>query len=419
MAVQRKKPHRTVPGRAGDKGDETMNSERTVNSKRIVVLAIGLILLGNAVAEKESGYFLPLDQKGNLIWNGVVEDMEDQWYNIRIVPGYKPPARYGWKYLKRSGHDLREYVEAEKYRKLADQSGEVLDWSFNECLSDFTVKGSGRAWKKYFGRAEKRVEKRVFGWWLSYPWATMQSCVDNIFRVPTGLVGTAAGTGWSVVVIPAYHMTDSGVKAVWHAGAQGCVVPLSGWTWNTLASPPLSLVGQMPSRERVDGFWVQMIEEGMEPGREPDQRAKSDIAEWGILLRDEFKPYEQQREVIRRKREQELARLRKEMARVRQETGNRNDTVTKAEQQHIKTLLLDGQHCELGRRTYADNWTPNSIKYYRDDLLEQLKKDGLTEEERKAVIRILEEHPPSSKELPPPEKTDPIQESITIIKEVE
>lgn len=385
----------------------------------IGVSAMELCLPGSAAAGEKQGYFLPLDQKGNLIWQGVVEDSEGLWYNIRIVPGYKPPARYGWKYLKKSGRDLREYVEADKYRNLSEQSGDVLKWSFDDCLSDFTWKGSGRAWKKYFKRAEARVEKRVFGWWLSYPWATMQSCVDNIVRIPTGLIGTTAGTGWGVVVVPAYHMVDSGTKAVWHAGAQGCVVPVSGWAWNTLASPPLSLVGQMPSRERVDGFWVQMIEEGMEPGREPDRQAKADIAEWGALLLTEFKPYKQQREDISREQSRKLNQLRSEMNNVREKAKSRESAVTKEEQEYIGTLLANGQIRELGRRTHGYNWTKSSIRYYQDDILASLKKSGLTEDECKAVIKILQNHPPSETNLPRPEKTDPVKESMSVIKEIE
>lgn len=396
-----------------------MKTHITLSSILIGVTVMTLLIQETAMAEEQSGYFLPLDQKGNLIWQGVVEDSEGLWYNIRIVPGYKPPARYGWKYLKKSGRDLREYVEAEKYQKLADESGEVLDWSYNECLSDFTWKGSGRAWKKYFGRAGERVDKRVFGWWLAYPWATMQSCVDNIVRIPAGLIGTTAGTGWGVVVVPAYYMLDSGTKAVWHAGAQGCVVPVSGWAWNTLASPPLSLVGQMPSQERVDGFWVQMIEQGMEPGREPDRQAKVDLAEWGALLLTEFKPYKQQREDISRERSRKLNQLRSEMDDVREKAKTREKTVAKAEQDYIGTLLANGQYRELGRRTHGYNWTRSSIRYYREDILVHLEKSGLTEEESKAVIQILENHPPSESELPVPEKTDPVKESMSVIKEID
>lgn len=122
---------------------------------------------------------------------------------------------------------MREYVESDKYKNLRKQSGEVLEWSYDDCLQDFTFKGAGKAWKKYYGKANARTEKRVFGWWLSYPWATMQGCVDNVVRIPVGLAGTAVGTGWGVAVVPAYHAVDSGVKAVWNTGARGCIVPVA------------------------------------------------------------------------------------------------------------------------------------------------------------------------------------------------
>lgn len=314
---------------------------------------------------------------------------------------------------------MREYVEADKYKKLGKNSYETLEWSYDDCLYEFGLKGSGRAWKKYFGRAEERVEKRVFGWWLSYPWATMQSCVDNVVRIPASLLGTAGGTGWGVVVVPSYYAVDSGVKAAWNGGVRGALVPVSGWAWNTVASPPLSLVGQMPSEQRVDDFWVRVVEEGLEPGREPDRQAKADVAEWGFMLCDELSSYEMQRNRIVNERRKKLAALEREKRLVRMQMDAREKEVGKEEQARIKELLTHAEYSELAQKVYGDNWTKNSVRYYQKDINGLLKKKGLSESEREAVIRILEQHPPRSGDLPKFEKTDPVKQSIHVIKEIE
>ncbi|VGO17475.1 hypothetical protein PDESU_06071 [Pontiella desulfatans] len=382
-----------------------------------LILGLAAICIAS-VAEEKEGYFLPWDQKGSLIWRGAVEGNDGTWYDIRIVPGYTPPGRYGWKYMKMGGRNLREYVEAEKYQKIGEQSGEVLEWSYDDCLSDFTFKGAGKAWKKNYGRAAKRTEKRVFGWWLSYPWATVQSCVDNVFRIPTGLIGTTAGTGWSLVVIPAYHAVDSGTKAVWNGGVRGAVVPVSGWAWNTLASPPLSLVGQMPSHERVDGFWVREVEKGLEPGREPDQQAKVAVAEWGVLLHGEFMGFETRRNEINREQSRRLKEIEAEKRRVREEMARRKAAVTLEEEKRVESLLAEENRNDLVGRVQDGNWTKNSIRYYRDDIRNQLQKLGMSKTQQDAVIRILQEHPPASIDWRAYQKTDPLLETIDVIKKV-
>lgn len=383
------------------------------------VLGLGICLQVLAASQDEEGYFLPWSQKGNLIWQGAVEGGDGTWYDICIVPGYTPPGRYGWKYIKTGGRNMREYVESDKYKNLRKQSGEVLEWSYDDCLQDFTFKGAGKAWKKYYGKANARAEKRVFGWWLSYPWATMQGCVDNVVRIPVGLVGTVAGTGWGVAVVPAYHAVDSGVKAVWNTGARGCVVPVTGWTWNTVASPPLSLVGQMPSRERVDGFWVRVVEEGMKPGREPDRQAKVDVAKWGVLLYEEFKVYENQRQAIDREKRNKLRELEKEMQRVKAEATHRKQAVESAERDRIESLRADGESRELATRIHEINWTKNSVRYYREDILTELRKQGLDEAERHMIMSILERYLPFAAKPPSYQKTDPVIESVQVIKEIE
>ena len=59
----------------------------------------------------DSGYFLSLKQKGQLIGTGRIQDAQGTWYDVWIVPGYVQPARRAKAYLQRAGYDLAEYVQ--------------------------------------------------------------------------------------------------------------------------------------------------------------------------------------------------------------------------------------------------------------------------------------------------------------------
>lgn len=58
----------------------------------------------------ESGYFLTMAQKGQLIWRGRIQDAQGDWYDVWIVPGYVDPGRRTTRYVKRAGSDFAEYI---------------------------------------------------------------------------------------------------------------------------------------------------------------------------------------------------------------------------------------------------------------------------------------------------------------------
>lgn len=207
----------------------------------------------------DPGYFLTMKQKGQLIGKGRVQDSQDGWYNIWICPGYTEPFRDAGEGWGKSGETLAKYVQRNHYSSLADDSGDAFDWAIDDCLMDFTVEGTPKAWSRYFGRANERAGQRVFGWWMAHPWALMQSGVDTVVRVPLGLTGAVLGTAWGGIVVPVKYAVEPAIKATWYAVADGVALPGVACAWNTVIAPPMALVGEKPAPERVDGFWVRYI----------------------------------------------------------------------------------------------------------------------------------------------------------------
>ena len=223
---------------------------------------IGMISLS---AHAEEGYFLSLKQKGQLIGLGKIEDSAGTWYDIWVCPGYVEPVKESLEGFKSAGRNLREYATSEKYSKLAEGSKDCFRWAFKDCLQEYTLQGTGKAWKKYFAKAEERTERRLFGWWMSYPFALIQSGMESAWRLSSGTIGTVSGTVSGLFIVPAYHMTNSAIKASGNGVIKGVLLPASEIVWNTAISPLLALTGEKPSPGRSDGFWVRILESESTP----------------------------------------------------------------------------------------------------------------------------------------------------------
>ncbi len=375
--------------------------------------ALMIAIVAGTVMAEDSGYFLSISQKGQLIWDGRMEDSDGICYDVSIVPGYAPPVRYGWRNLKQAGGNLHDYVEAKKYKRIKRQSGDALEWAFDDCLSDFTVKGSGKAWKKYFRKANDRTKKRVFGWWLSYPWALMQSTVDNVVRIPCGLAGTVIGTGWGLVVVPGYHMLDSAVAATWNGGMEGVILPVSGLAWNTVISPPMALVGQKPSPERVDGFWISMVDTIPAQSSEINKDSIAAIAEFGMKLHAELAPMDQERA-----EQEKLERL--ESQRLHQQFASNRTAFAESRKAKVNEIINDESLRPALDQIVHGRWNYDRFRQHRKEIIKRMMDDGLSEQEAGRAMRDIEAAPLNHYPIRrPPAKTDPVTESIEVIKDIE
>jgi len=373
----------------------------------------------NRVTDRSEGYFLTGKQKFQLIFLGGMEDEQGQWYDIWICPGYKYPLDYGAHYDGKVGPDLHEYVEKQKYQKIQREMDNSFRFAFEDCFHDFMWEGTGKAWEKYLGRAKKRVDKRVFGWWLAYPWAVMQSTVDNVFRIPLGLLGTSIGTVWGAAVVPTAHMLAPTCKAVWHGGVQGTFVPASMIAWNTVASPPLALLGQRPSPSRVDGFWVRM---GKQPPPWEDRPTKEEleaIVQLAQAVERETEPFEEERAKVTREIEEKIEALRREKARRLRE-------INEKEQKRIQEMAKDEKYAEIYKAYQKTRWTAPRRMKYSAEIWKALQADpSMTDAERHRLLRLMDRFPltpasfePIGDKEKPRGKTSPPTEVFRVLEEM-
>jgi len=374
---------------------------------------LGAALLTAAPAPAaDEGYFLSLRQKGELLMEGSIQDAAGDWYDVLIVPGYAPPTRFGRTYLVRTGEDFAEYVSAKKYSDLRRQSHDAFEWAYKDSLVDFTLKGTPRAWRENFATASKRTDQRVFGWWFAYPWATFTSVIDNAFRIPLGLAGTALGGAVGAVGVPAYHLTDSTVKGAWHFGTGVVLVPAAGYGWNTIIAPPLSLAGQKPAPERVDGFWVTR-RDAEEQRRAVaaelplSQEQVAALAGWGRQLFAELGPYQERKQAIDLTAAEEVKAVE---ARAAQE----REAVAAEMRQRLQELLADPARQEQLAALRADAADARRIDAWLKRTRDLLAADGdLTEQQLYQIMTLLQEYrQAASIELALRPKTDPLQQTL-------
>lgn len=370
----------------------------------------------NAKAEDE-GYFLSLKQKGQLIGSGQIQDGNGIWYDVWVVPGYEQSTKDFVKYLKVTGSDFGEYFGSKKYSDLGDTSWDMFEFGYDDCLYDFTIKGLPKAWGKYWATAEERSSKRVFGWWFAYPWALMESVVDPLVRIPLGLGGTALGTVLGTAVIPGYYAVNSTVDGAWNLTMNAVLSPTIACTWNTVIAPPMALLGQKPDPSRVDGFWVKQV--GLQPDKDFQDEPISPeeieaLAIWGRMLFDASQPFDLQLQALRKQTQAEHDQITKRSRQAETELLNKT-------QQAIGDLIADPLQQKpidyLRSRNFDSKRTSKAAEELRRYLNNQKE---LTPAEVNRILTLLRQYAPATapdKPLRP--KTDPLQHSADVIKNME
>lgn len=205
-------------------------------------------------------YFLDAAQKGELIARGEITGRDSARYNVWIVPGYVGPGQDvadGW---RAAGEDLGDYGDGDFYRRIGRHSRDGFRFGHRDLLRDFALEGTGRTWRESFTTAQGRVDKRVFGWWFAYPWALIEATGVSALRLGIGVPGGIAVSAGSVTLWPVAEATFPLWRAGYHAGVQGTALPLVAASWNTVVAPPLALLGEQPSPERADGFWMKRMD---------------------------------------------------------------------------------------------------------------------------------------------------------------
>jgi hypothetical protein len=343
---------------------------------------------------------------------GRIQDAAGTWYDVWICPGYAPPARYSADHFFIAGRNFREYFEANKYQMLRNGSTACLEWALKECGLGFTVQGIPRAWGRHFSVARERTQRRVFGWWLAYPWALMESTVETAFRGALGAVGTAGGVASGLAVVPAYHALDSAVAGTWNLGVNSLALPAAGIAWNTAVAPPLALIGQQPAPERVDGFWVTIVDSGHVPGHGPPTPEETTLlAQWGLRLLQETESTRQERAELERTAQAREKEYRKAIDALRKETRQQQDRIREAELACIRDVAAsDAEIAALRRRHTGLRFTPGS----REAVFNHLRNQGLSEAAAHRALDLLKAYRDSWNDRP---KTDPVRRGAEVLGE--
>ena len=369
--------------------------------------------------QSDSGYFLSLAQKGQLIWSGQIKDEAGVWYDIWIVPGYVEPTRQMGTYLQRAGSDFAEYFQKQKYHDLAKNSGDAFEWAYDDCLTKFTAKGVPKAWGRYWSEADKRTSRRVFGWWFAYPWAFMESTVDTAVRVPLGLAGTLLGTAWGSAVVPGYYAVNSTVAGSWHLAVESVALPVAGYAWNTVISPPMALVGQKPAPSRVDGFWVKQL------GATEAQTAKNKkkpitqkdvecLAQWGRALMAATQPSENRRQELQK----QIAAERETLNKLQKSWADLGGE----ERKSVQSLGNDPSLTEIIRYLRDQGFDYQKTSQASIDVRRHLESiNTLSPAEISRILTLLSSYPLTAVPAQPQTlrpKTDPVKDSVQVIKDI-
>lgn len=223
------------------------------------VLAAGLGCLSPVWAD--DGYFLTADQKRELILRGQMHDEAHRLYDVWIVPGYVVPGETSRKGWRKAGDALQDYGQPDFFRNIHRLSDKTWRYGTQDVLRKFAFRGTRKAWSKDMAVASERTRKRVFGWWLAYPWGVLEASAESAVRlgggIPTGVVVAAS----AYTAMPVIYVAAPASMATVHALGQGTAIPLSAALWNTVIAPPLAMLGQRPAPERADGFWMKQVDD--------------------------------------------------------------------------------------------------------------------------------------------------------------
>lgn len=365
----------------------------------------------------DADYFLHADQQADIFTHGAMTGEDGARYDLWIVPGYVGSvhdAASGWRH---AGHDFATYGHKDLYQDTFDTSKDVLHFASYDTVGHFAFRGSYSAWKDAFASAQARTHRRVFGWWFAYPWAVIEATGESLVRVGLGVPGGILIGGVGATLIPAGEMVWPAIKGVYHATIPGTVMPIAAVSWTTVIAPPMALLGQQPTAERADGFWLKRIDP---IETDPELLAtKSALGEWRehLVATPELQTIHQQ-----------LHSLQVDYDKKRDETLHAMSSQFAADKSALDTKWQDalfqqaGQHeKELDSKVDREKLLTLSKRHGRKPLLDALKGDGLSELQANALLdRLLgtasqTQTEDSSPQLRPDnEKTNPLKRSLQL-----
>lgn len=382
-------------------------------SKSAVAVAVLLGLGGMSTAlADEAGYFLSGPQKQELILRGQMHDEEQRLYDVWIVPGYVVPkesAKKGWRKARDS---LRTYSKPDFFPDLHKYADQTWRFGTKEALREFAFKGTRNAWQKDMKVAGERTRKRVFGWWLAYPWGVLEATTESVFRLGTGIPTGLALAGAAYTAVPAVYVAIPTVMSVAHASGEGTGYPLIAAGWNTVIAPPLAVFGQRPAPQRADGFWMKQVD---------DPRLKDMIGElssWRDAL-TKAQPTAERDAAVKRLEDERTAQTQDLYARIKvieQASGEKVAQVRSDWMGGVMQRATEQRSGVLARLKQGD-MPPELLAAQRDAVVAGLTGNGWTRDEANKLVEVLLGKPVdlSAPQRKADDKADPVKRAVEIL----
>jgi hypothetical protein len=389
--------------------------------KQIVSRSLLMVVLCAAVSTPTvaHGYFLDAAQKRDLLMRGQMTDDDGRLYDVWIVPGYVGPVQDGRKGWSDAGDSLADYGRPKFYDDIGQSSRDVWRLGTHDTLRDFALRGTRQAWKDDMSLAQQRTERRVFGWWLAYPWGIFEALGSSIVRlgggIPTGLLISAS----AYTVVPVVNVMVPVPKSMWQATAQGLAYPAAAMGWNTFVAPPLALLGQEPAPERADGFWLKMVS-AEPPTAEGIKDAAEATAAWRTELLEAVPADSLDAEVAKLEREKE-AGVNELQAQIRTIEQDAQAHEAEARELWLKALYAAAmeRRAQLRADLRAHGFPEQPTAAERQALQATLVGDRLQASEAEHLLDLVLGEPGEPRETQAPrpiEKTDPLKRSLEILE---
>lgn len=359
-------------------------------------------------------------QKGQLLWRGEMKDSQGRLYNVRILPGYVAPWNFAVEGWSDAGHDLSEYGQADTWNTMGRHMKNTFKWGWKTSFWEFGLKGSKDAWAENFDKASLRTSRKTFGWPLAYPWAFVASAFESALRVPLGAAGAVIGTAVAGVAIPVVETAWPSFKATWHASVNGVILPVAGWSWQTVAALPTVLLASAPTPARADGTWMKLVEP---PKPVMESPVVGPVTE--PILAD-LTRYAAQAAVLDADVATSLVGLqrreREEMEALRAKYAAEAKAVQAARSQKFLDWANLSENHDAIERLAKDGGDAATIRKASAALVARLAATGVPEAEAKAVVDRLASHPLMYRRpvvAARYDKTDPLRGAIDTVKHVD
>lgn len=378
-------------------------------SQNYYKINLGLMLtLALSVNANAGDYFLTAQQKQELVLRGQLHDEQQRLYDIWIVPGYVVPLNHVEKGWRNAGEALQHYGEAKFYNDIKKYSNKTWRYGHKSILNKYTFTGTKKAWQNDMATASQRTQKRVFGWWLAYPWGIFEATTESALRLATGIPVGVAVSASAYTAVPTITMAWPVVESAGFASIQGTAYPLAASAWNTVIAPPLAVLGQQPAPQRADGFWMKQVDD-------PNLQALADVV---IAWQRQLALHNPHNETLATKdKKAQIQQLYQQIRLLEQQVQQEE---RQQQSQQINQLLLNAQQQkpQLEASLQSKGLSLAMLARNRQAIKVKMSVLNLTFEDLDKLLDVLlvDSLPQGLPERSSDNKTDPLQRSLDILR---